>query len=70
MYKRQGPGSPLAANALVTLPTGMVTTTMIPNASATPPITGAYIIMGEVTYNYTPIFAYNGAGTMLSLIHI
>ena len=59
-----GPGSALAANAVVTLPSGMVTTSMIPNASAAPPITGAFIVMGEVTYNYTPTFSYNGMGSM------
>jgi Flp pilus assembly protein TadG len=48
----------------VTLPTGMASSTMLPDASATPARAGAYLIMGEITYNYTPVFKFGGAGAM------
>ncbi len=44
-------GTALAANAVVTIPTGMAAI-------------GSYLIMGEVTYNYTPLVAYGLAQPM------
>jgi len=54
----------LSAGSLVTMPANMVSTSMIPNANATPATTGAYFIMGEVSYNYVPPFTFRGAGAM------
>jgi Flp pilus assembly protein TadG len=54
----------IAVGDTVTLPTGMVTATMLPNATGTPVTVGAYFIMGEVSYNYTPAVTYNGMGTL------
>lgn len=56
--------SGLTPGSSVTLPTNMVSSTMIPDNSVTPARAGAYFIMGEVTYTYTPVFAFNGVGTM------
>jgi hypothetical protein len=35
---------------------------MLPSTS--PVRAGAYLVMGEVTYNYTPVFSFLGRGAM------
>ena len=47
-------GTALVATAVVTLPTGMAPIDMQPNVATGTP--GAYFIMGEITYPYTPAF--------------
>ena len=46
--------TPLAVNAVVTLPTNMAPSLMIPSDSNNH--IGGYFIMGEISYNYTPLF--------------
>ena len=55
--------SPITANArtvgtTVNLPSGMASTSMLPNASSSPPVTGAYLVLGEVSQTYRPPIGY------------
>ena len=45
----------------INLPSGMATSAMLPQPAATPPVTGAYILLGEVSETYHPAIGY---GTM------
>ena len=49
-----GQGQPLETGDTVTLPSGMVSTGMMPNPTATPAIAGAYLVVGEVNNAYVP----------------
>jgi Flp pilus assembly protein TadG len=59
-----GVGQPLAVAATITLPANMATTGMIPNPSATPPVVGAYLIVGEVGDAYVPPVSLGTTGTI------
>jgi len=48
----------------ITLPTGMVSASMLPNPTGTPVTVGAYFIMGDISYQYTPAFSFGGAGAL------
>lgn len=52
----------IAAGSTITLPTGMATGNMLPSTS--PVRAGAFLVMGEVTYSYTPAFTFGGRGAM------
>jgi Flp pilus assembly protein TadG len=54
----------ITTGTAVTVPTGMISTPMLPNSTSTPAVAGAYLLMGEVSYNYTPAFSFGGAGAM------
>ena len=48
VWSRARNGTPLAANLAVTIPSGMAAT-------------GSYLILGEVSYAYVPLFTYGAA---------
>ncbi len=51
VWSRASNGTALAANAAVPIPSGMAAT-------------GSYLILGEVSYAYTPLFTYGAAQPM------
>lgn len=53
------------AGDTINLPSGMVTSSMLPNATASPPVTGAYLLLGEVSETYKPAIGY---GSMTSFL--
>jgi Flp pilus assembly protein TadG len=58
------PTNSIVTGTGVVVPTGLISTPMLPNASSTPAVAGAYLLMGEISYNYTPVFSFAGAGAM------
>lgn len=49
-------GAALTVGATVTLPTNLAPALMLPDPTKTPAKSGAFFLMGEVSYSYTPLF--------------
>ncbi|WP_408591119.1 TadE/TadG family type IV pilus assembly protein [Novosphingobium sp.] len=56
IWSKASNGNDLAKGTVLALPKGLAPAMMIPDPAASPPRAGAYFILGETRYNYTPLF--------------